>query len=294
MQEDPNNQSGESSSFRKGPLDKLTLMIGKKVLKFKVVNAPRVSATTEEQRQVAVAGLFRCAYCKLTFNLREELSTHMQNAHGTKQFVCVVCGMGFNTKSSLSVHHRTHTNYKPYQCVICHKAFSRASNHNLHMKMHQSGQRHFCTICGRCFKKVDLLVEHQMTCVAMMNGEYIQTDRPLRYQCSYCDKLFHHKRDKYIHERIHTGEKPYQCGYCGRGFTQSQGLTIHIRLHTGERPYTCLVCGKQYRDNSALRKHEYKHNVQSADMQNMYENGELSEGILEDEYSQSMWHDRMM
>uniref|UniRef100_A0A914CZD8 C2H2-type domain-containing protein n=1 Tax=Acrobeloides nanus TaxID=290746 RepID=A0A914CZD8_9BILA len=125
------------------------------------------------------------------------------------------------------------------------------------MKLHESGQRFFCSICGKWFRNMESLQLHTEECMEESEGSTTLREKLLRYKCNYCDKMFHFRRDRAVHERSHTGEKPYTCGYCGRGFTQSQALTIHIRTHTGEKPYTCEYCNGNFRDVSALRKHEY-------------------------------------
>ncbi|PIO52715.1 zinc finger, C2H2 type [Teladorsagia circumcincta] len=179
---------------------------------------------------------------------------------------------------------------RPYRCTVCTKTFCRAHTLSLHMKMHMAGHRHFCQICGRWFKSMTALAEHENSCLAVLNGDFVNTDRPFRWQCSFCEKLFHHRRDKNIHERVHTGEKPYTCGYCGRGFSQSQTLTIHIRTHTGEKPYPCSVCGQEFRDSSALRKHEYRHATltPSSVVSSLYEDSAIEIG-MDDE---RLWNGR--
>uniref|UniRef100_A0A915PY42 C2H2-type domain-containing protein n=1 Tax=Setaria digitata TaxID=48799 RepID=A0A915PY42_9BILA len=186
---------------------------------------------------------------------------------------CKICGRAYAHKRPLLAHEKTHATGQPYQCPICTKYFARQVNFRIHMKLHASGRRYFCSLCGKWFRTQSLMFEHQQKCLAMMNGLPVLTDRPLRYRCYYCDKMFHHRRDKNIHERTHTGERPYTCGYCSKGFTQSQALTIHIRSHTGERPYVCSICSKEFRDSSALRKHEFtKH---------------MNENLPDDDYSGS-------
>ncbi|KAJ1361627.1 hypothetical protein KIN20_020922 [Parelaphostrongylus tenuis] len=144
-----------------------------------------------------------------------------------------------------------------------------------------------CPLCGKMLQDRSEWETHESnTCLAMLNGDYFDSDRPFRWQCSYCDKMFHHRRDKNIHERVHTGEKPYTCGYCGRGFTQSQTLTIHIRTHTGEKPYPCGICGQEFRDSSALRKHEYRHaTVPSSMVSSLYEDSAIEIEVGDDERS---------
>ncbi|VBB27745.1 unnamed protein product [Acanthocheilonema viteae] len=174
---------------------------------------------------------------------------------------CKICGRAYAHKRPLLAHEKTHITGRPYQCPICTKCFARQVNFNIHMKLHASGRRYFCSLCGKWFRTQSLMTEHQQKCFALMNGLPVLTDRPLRYRCYYCDKMFYHRRDKNIHERTHTGERPYTCGYCSKGFTQSQALTIHIRSHTGERPFSCSICSKEFRDSSALRKHEFTKHV---------------------------------
>uniref|UniRef100_A0A1I7XPL9 Zinc finger protein n=1 Tax=Heterorhabditis bacteriophora TaxID=37862 RepID=A0A1I7XPL9_HETBA len=245
------------------PLERLTLMIGQKVLRFKVMKNDEVQNTSGQSR---LTTLFKCIHCKRMFTAKDEWNKHMTSFHGTKEINCAHCGAGFASKVSLGIHMRSHNHPKHYQCSICSKTFSRSSNFNLHLKMHQTGQRHFCQICGRCFKSMQLMIEHQHSCVAMINGEFIPTDRPLRFQCTFCEKMFHHRRDK--------------------------ALTIHIRTHTGEKPYACMICGKDFRDSSALRKHEYKHNAPT-EISALYDDppSELDTGLLDD-YEPSLWSER--
>ncbi|KAK5974959.1 BMA-ZFP-2 isoform b [Trichostrongylus colubriformis] len=254
-QEETQNLSGLD---RRGPLEKFTLMIGENILHFKIIKAHTADQSYGDEAYGSSP--CKCPFCHKMLQTKTACEEHITTFHcSSKSFRCDTCGAMFSSKVSLAVHMRYHTGPRPYRCTVCTKSFCRPYTLSLHMKMHMTGHRHFCQICGRWFKSLTALAEHENTCLAMLNGDFVNTDRPFRWQCSFCEKMFHHRRDKNIHERVHTGEKPYTCGYCGRGFSQSQTLTIHIRTHTGEKPYACSVCGQEFRDSSALRKHEYRH-----------------------------------
>jgi len=260
MEQDSNSHVQRVPGDGSRPLTRLSIMVGEKKLNFKVIAQPLEpcgSSSLVDCTSLSSSSSHRCETCSKTFSSRARLVHHQLEHNSVKPFLCSFCGKDFTHKQSLSLHERIHTGEKPFQCPICTKCFARQTNYNIHMKLHASGRRYFCSFCGKWYRTENEMLDHQQNCLAQMQGQLVTTDRPLRYQCSYCEKMFHHRRDKNIHERTHTGERPYSCGYCSKGFTQSQALTIHIRTHTGERPYTCSICGKDFRDSSALRKHEF-------------------------------------
>ncbi|XGW08524.1 hypothetical protein V3C99_011109 [Haemonchus contortus] len=278
-----------SETSRRGPLEKFTLMIGENILHFKIVKTGAEQYNPVEEWNSS--SFCKCPFCNKLLPTKAAYEIHRSTCHcSAKSFRCDTCGALFSSKVSLAVHMRYHTGPRPFRCTVCTKSFCRAYTLSLHMKMHVTGHRHFCQLCGRWFKSMIALAEHENTCLALLNGDFVNTDRPFRWQCSYCEKMFHHRRDKNIHERVHTGEKPYACGYCGRGFSQSQTLTIHIRTHTGEKPYPCSVCGQEFRDSSALRKHEYRHTAipASSVVSSMYEDSTIEIGMDEER----LWSNR--
>ncbi|EGT38221.1 CBN-ZFP-2 protein [Caenorhabditis brenneri] len=190
----PNDPSTSTAttSYQPEPLRRMAIQIGKRILRFKVINAtdaPEAPLDTsdawiQDPRPVttpkALAGLYHCAQCKTYFGNKEVYQRHvMATAHQPQQF---------------------DTGPPP--------------------------------------------------------DDLLPNGKTARYNCSYCNLRFHFRKDKEIHERVHTGEKPYECGYCMKAFAQSQALTAHIRTHTKEMPYSCGKCSKRFRDNSCLRKHE--------------------------------------
>ncbi|KAL3995442.1 Zinc-finger double domain family protein [Acanthocheilonema viteae] len=255
MNEFESSETSENERWKgRNSLQKFSILIGSNKLTFKVTDVPKMHMVDDVMCQKNEG--------ELDDSFADDVlwSDHETGLY-RPIYRCKICGRAYAHKRPLLAHEKTHITGRPYQCPICTKCFARQVNFNIHMKLHASGRRYFCSLCGKWFRTQSLMTEHQQKCFALMNGLPVLTDRPLRYRCYYCDKMFYHRRDKNIHERTHTGERPYTCGYCSKGFTQSQALTIHIRSHTGERPFSCSICSKEFRDSSALRKHEFTKHV---------------------------------
>ncbi|XP_075698764.1 uncharacterized protein LOC142663708 isoform X3 [Rhinoderma darwinii] len=75
------------------------------------------------------------------------------------------------------------------------------------------------------------------------------------YSCLECEKSFSRKSSLVRHKKCHTGDMPYSCSECGKCFTHKASLVIHVRIHTGEKPYSCSECGKCFRHKPNLVIH---------------------------------------
>ncbi|KJH50780.1 zinc finger, C2H2 type [Dictyocaulus viviparus] len=170
-------------------------MVGNNILHFKIVRTAVQPNISEESRSTLSA--FTCSLCGKMFQNRGALEMHMSSAHcSVKDYRCDTCNARFTSKVGLVSHMHYHTGPRPYTCTVCTKSFCRSNSLDLHMKMHVTGHRHFCQICGRWFKSLASLGEHENTCLAILNGSFINCDRPFRWKCSYCEKMFHHRRDR--------------------------------------------------------------------------------------------------
>ncbi|KAF8363279.1 zfp-2 [Pristionchus pacificus] len=246
------------------PLHHLTLLIGKKQMTFKVVDAQSVTQQSRSYagdwepaptpqwnnrlNQADATVLYdsrRCYQCNRSFNSLEEIRTHITEAHSSRAFACnyKYCTESFPTRGEHMAHMREHlVDDRPHECPVCSCRFRHMSNLNQHIKLHGTGSRHFCSTCGKCFRTADTLANHQSRCCLVRDtdggGPLIGPDgRELRFECSYCRKL------------THTGEKPYICQ-----FEASNGV----------------ACGKAFKDSSALRKHEtnyhFNHDIPMREM----------------------------
>ncbi|EGT38077.1 hypothetical protein CAEBREN_31127 [Caenorhabditis brenneri] len=273
----PNDPSTSTAttSYQPEPLRRMAIQIGKRILRFKVINAtdaPEAPLDTsdawiQDPRPVttpkSLAGLYHCAQCKTYFGNKEVYQRHVMNVHGdARPFRCFNCGMRFSNKTAMTNHLKDHSLLKvQYSCDYCPRSFAKPESKARHHKLHFA--RSSCNVCQRFFTTEEALRNHQATAHQPQQfdtgpppDDLLPNGKTARYNCSYCNLRFHFRKDKEIHERVHTGEKPYECGYCMKAFAQSQALTAHIRTHTKEMPYSCGKCSKRFRDNSCLRKHE--------------------------------------
>lgn len=60
--------------------------------------------------------------------------------------------------------------------------------------------------------------------------------RPKKYSCSYCDKMFEFKADLYRHDKIHKKHIPRKtvCSECGLKFQYKSDFYRHHQLHKDE------------------------------------------------------------
>ena len=92
-------------------------------------------------------------------------------------------------------------------------------------------------ICERCDKAFSskLIAAHQLW--HLNQDEKAEKEAKLKkakpkkpkipYQCEYCDKSFHLKRELTIHTLIHTGEKLYRCEQCDYAAARAENLRRH-------------------------------------------------------------------
>ena len=107
-------------------------------------------------------------------------------------------------------------------------------------------------ICPRCCKTYSgkLIAAHQLW--HLNQDEKAEKDEKLKtpkvkkpkipYQCEYCDKSFHLKRELTIHTLIHTGEKLYRCDQCDYAAARAENLRRHkISKHNYSSPKTFII-----------------------------------------------------
>ncbi|XP_033749417.1 zinc finger protein 585B-like [Pecten maximus] len=110
----------------------------------------------------------------------------------------------------------------------------------------------------------------------------------VRYQCTYCDKLFansgnlkrhqtEHCEKTFSNKVIHSINKPkngkkvikkspekeFHCPKCSKSFSRRCDLSLHARVHAGVKDYVCEICSSSYYSLSNLNRHKEIHNSQA-------------------------------
>ena len=100
--------------------------------------------------------------------------------------------------------------------------------------------------CSLCPKSVINMRQHKR----------IYHEKKVRFECSFCQKLFLTKANAEKHmASIHNGIK-VQCPICGNNFSEKSNLNKHIKsVHQALKPYKCEICDKSFSVKSVLTSH---------------------------------------
>ena len=106
---------------------------------------------------------------------------------------------------------------------------------------------------GKVLKSTENIPSHV---VDNKSSKTIKDNSEKPHSCSFCKKTFTYKKDKIVHERIHTGEKPFSCDMCNKCFSNPNVFNRHKKLvHTEEKPHPCNYCDSKYKEKSNLKRH---------------------------------------
>jgi len=167
---------------------------------------------------------------------------------------CKECSKSFNKKREFLTHYRrVHSGLKPYSCIRCEEKFYRRCDLLSHLRTHFGLQTFNCRECDRSFNQNDKLMAH------LVNQHQYSDDRPRKFKCQKCKKMFITKKELENHLKVHTGYKNFQCENCKKKFTSQYSLQCHLRLHSGIFPYKCDICDFKTTRKNGLTRHKRIH-----------------------------------
>ena len=79
-----------------------------------------------------------------------------------------------------------------------------------------------CEFCTKTFARNEALTRH-IKDLHELSG---------KFACGFCDKKYSKSRDKIVHEKKHTGEKPYHCENCDKGWSQYMAKKTEFKCET--------------------------------------------------------------
>lgn len=156
-------------------------------------------------------------------------------------FKCDQCRKAFAKMLSLLQHKCVHSVIKRHCFEKCDKKFTQLRGLETHLRKHtQSFEKTTfpCSTCGKSFKN---LASHELVHAKV---------KP--FTCDICGKGFTAKGGLYMHQRVHTGEKPHSCG---KSFSLIGTLNVHKKFHSNDRPIKCTYCNKSFKCKGHLRRH---------------------------------------
>ena len=248
--------------------------------RFELILQMRIEDETdlkEEERKIALAKIYKCKYCNITFvrgaGLRRhlhqvctsdpnrfELVPQMKIENATiPQFQCKKCEKSFSSEDRRNKHYSVHDkNRKKYDCSLCDKTFVTKQSVDNHISsIHKGIKPHLCSQCGYSCADKGILKNH---IIRVHEGKRL-------YPCDQCNKTFKSKQEVKNHiSSFHENIRPFQCTLCSRSFFTKDQLKDHGDVHTNIRPYSCTICEDKFKRSHHLVTHlKTIHNVAKKD-----------------------------
>lgn len=112
-----------------------------------------------------------------------------------------------------------------YPCQFCTAVFRYKDKRDSHLNKHTGQKPHQCSVCLKKFMSQAYLSKHEKLLHLSEAGKATA----VKYECSFCSKIYHRKKVFDKHLKSHTGVLPFQCEFCSKGYMIQWGLNRHMK-----------------------------------------------------------------
>ena len=191
----------------------------------------------------------KCLHCEKFFESAQSLDFHVKNAHIEKLYSCGQCDEKFVLRGNRDSHHRRkHLKTKNVPCPQCDKLFCEPSDVKKHIvQVHSDYRPYQCDMCPAKFKRNSGWRTHRKSHLSAKN-----------FECPICHKRFKHRRalEYCLTKHAEPLGPKFPCSLCGAVLNTKHGRKAHMNnVHNNTNRPACPICTKTLVDNSNLKRH---------------------------------------
>ena len=229
---------------------KILNLVKDEQLKCPICQAPHTSPRLLKWHIGNIHG-FECKQCKKSFQHLRDLEKHVSYIHGDGVTIhkCHQCSEEYRSPREIEIHtlNAHDSRSKNHQCDKCEKSYYELFHLNLHIKNAHDDIRDWkCGVCDKRFHSKNEKLIHEG-----------RSHGPKSIVCDLCGKLSSDAKSNQQHvEMVHEKKKCVQCDACGKGFYKANDLKRHVdAVHKGLKPFECKICNKAFAVKQKLKEH---------------------------------------
>lgn len=173
--------------------------------------------------------------------LRRHIKGHKNDASKTSKNETINCDTAED--STEKFHKKTHKRTKAqlltrtdssstladskgkYPCAFCTAVYRHKEKRDSHLNKHTGQKPHQCMICSKKFMSEAYLSKHKK----LIHLSETEKATAVKYECSFCSKIYHRRKVFDKHLKSHSGVSPFQCELCSKGYMNQWRLNRHIK-----------------------------------------------------------------
>jgi KRAB domain-containing zinc finger protein len=211
-----------------------------------------------------------CKVCKEEFLKQQDLTFHLQCAHGiTKNktsYLCHICAMVFQDHYELEAHiikihdpnYKLKERIKCHTCPTCKVAFADMSTLNGHISKIHKKNKFPCNICNAKIQSFGALQKHKyiMHRIGFVKSDNIIVDG---HECPKCHRRY--KLESTLINHYDRDHAQCTCDICDSQLLGKHSMKKHLEYSHGckKKVYPCKKCDYVAVTKGRLQKHMVKH-----------------------------------